>query len=115
MPHGLEKFHQYWFAQGVSLITNDKQLAAVFKKHAGNPSNRLQRVLLWIHINSNSQYYVRPEPELFITDLILRHNNKANIDKEIAAMGVLINTIELYTDIPDCMTSKAVREVTLED
>ena len=40
--HGLEKFHHYYFAKKVSIITNHKLLMIIFKKDVATLSQRLQ-------------------------------------------------------------------------
>ena len=47
--HGLENFHHYSFAREVSIITDHKPLAAIFKKDVATLSQRFQWILLRIH------------------------------------------------------------------
>ena len=40
--HGLKKLHHYCFARELSIITDDKPLAAIFKKDVAMLSQRIQ-------------------------------------------------------------------------
>ena len=111
--HDLEKFHHYWFANEVSMITDPKLLEAIFKKDVANLTIKFQRILLQL-----CQYYIRilhkSWPQLYITQWLSRHNNETSRDKVKPSMHITINIIESCTHIPDCMTAEEI-EVTLED
>ena len=100
--YGLEKFHHYFFARRVSIITDNKLLVAIFKKDMVTLSQRLQGIILRIH-----QYRVRiiykPGPDLFMTDWLPRQNHKENRDTGIPGIQLNINDILTSTNIPDCM------------
>ena len=46
----------------------------------------------------------KPRPELFIVNWLSRQNHSENNDEEIPSMQLSINTIQMATSIPECMT-----------
>ena len=100
--HRLYQFHHYCFVRELSIITDHKPLAAIFKKDAAMLSQKIQQILLRIH-----QYRVRiiykPGLDLFIADWLSRQNHKESKDAEIPDMQLNIDAIQT-TNIPDCMT-----------
>ena len=44
-----------------------------------------------------------PGPQLFIADLLSKHNHSENRDGEISGMSLNITVIEAYTEILECM------------
>ena len=63
--HGPEKLHCYYFISEVSMITDHKQLVAVFKKDVASLSHSLQRIELQIHQYS-TPILNKPGPQEFI-------------------------------------------------
>ena len=57
----LENFHDYFFVQEVSMITDHKQLVAIVKRDVSSLSHRLQRILLWIQ-QYNTRILYMPGP-----------------------------------------------------
>ena len=107
--HGLERFHHYCFAREVSIITDHKTPAAIFKKDVAKLSQRLQCALLRIH-----QFQVRivykSGPDLFITDWLSRHNHT-----EIQGMDTKINAIQTAKNIPECMSVPQLQQATAQN
>ena len=111
--HFLQNFHNYCFTHEVSMITDHKPLVIIFKMDVVSLSQGLQTILLCIH-----QYSIECStkcPQLFITDWLSRHNHKSNIDEEILGMNIIINVIESYTGIRDCMMTEEFRSATRDD
>ena len=84
------------------------------KKDATGLSQRPLRITLHIYQCSIRILY-KTCPQLFIADWPSRHNHKRNRDKEILGMNITINAIESFMDIPNWLTEKEIRSVTLED
>ena len=107
-------FHHYYFTHKVNMIMNHKPLVVIFKKDDTNLSYRFQRILLWIH-----QYIIRilykPGLQLFICDLLSRHNQKGNSVEEIPCMCITINMMEPCMEVPDCLKTEEIRAAILED
>ena len=79
--HGVQKFHNHCFMNGVSRITDHISLVAIFKKKVVILSHKLQRILLHIY-QCNRRILYRPGPQLFIADGISRHNQSEKSDQE---------------------------------
>ena len=45
-------------------------------------------------------------PQLFLADF--QHNHRIGIDEEIPRMGICINMIETFMNIPECMTVEEI-------
>ena len=107
--HGLEKFCDNCFAREVSIITDHKPLAAIFKKDVATLSQRIQLILLRIH-----QYGVRimykPGRCMFITGWLSRQNHTENKDTEIPGMQLNIEATQTTTNISDCITMKQLQQ-----
>ena len=112
--HGIKTFHYYCFAREVSIITNPKPLVTIFKKDVITLSQRIQCILLRIH-----QFQVRilykPGPELFIADWLSRHNHIENKDADIHGMDIKVNTIQIMTNIPECISIPQIQQATAQD
>ena len=70
----LEMFNHYCFSHEVSMTTDNKQLVAIFKKDVVILSQKIQRMLLYIHQHSRRILY-KATPQLFIADWLSRHNH----------------------------------------
>ena len=97
--HGLEKFHHYYFARELLIITDHKPLVAIFKKDVETLLQHIQCILLKTH-----QYRVRiihkPGSEIFIEDWLSQHNHEEGKDKPIKDMDIRIDAIQSTTDTP---------------
>ena len=54
-------------------------------------------------------------PELFIMDWLSRHSHKQNKDEEICGMDVRVDTLQISTDIPKCMSITQIQQATMQD
>ena len=84
------------------------------KKDVGSLSQRLQRILLYIHWYSIRILY-KPSPQLFLVNWLSRYNHKTNRGQEILGLNISINAIQSCVDIPDCITSKEIRPEIIDD
>ena len=76
-PHSLEKFHNYWFAHEVTMITDHKPLVAIIKN--GSPVTEIA-VNPDMHTLIQNKHHIRPELQLYVTDQLSRQNNDENKD-----------------------------------
>ena len=80
------------FANEVNMITHHKQLVVIFKKDDESLSHRLQRITLKIH-QYNIRILYKPGTQLFLEDLLSRHDHETNRDKEISGIYITINVM----------------------
>ena len=77
-------------------------------------SQGIQCILLRIY-----QYRIRilykPGPDVFIVDWLLRHNHTGNKDTVIPGMTLNIDTVNMMTDNPACMSVNEIQEATQKD
>ena len=71
---GLKEFLHYCFAREVLIITDHKQLVAIFKKDVAMLSQCIQGILLKIY-QSRVQIIYKPGPKIFIAGWLSRHNH----------------------------------------
>ena len=50
-----------------------------------------------------------------MADWLSRQNHNENKDKEIKGMQISINTIQLITNVPECMIFNELKEATYQD
>ena len=112
--HSLEKFHHYCFTRDVNIITDHKLLVAIFKKDIVTLSQRIQCILLRIHQYSVKILY-KQGPEIFIADWISQHNHKENKDEVIHRMDIRVNTMQIMTDVSECMSILQIQQATAQD
>ena len=86
--YGLETFHHYCFIHEVSMIIDHKPLVTICGNDASSLSHRLHRILLWIH-QYNIRILYKTEPQLFIADVLSRHNHETEMKKHQAATSPL--------------------------
>ena len=112
--HDLKKFHHYCSAKEVSIISNHKPLAAIFKKNVATLSQQIQCILLRIH-----QYQVRiiykPGLELFIANCLSWHNYMENKDEETHGMDVRVDAIQISMNEPECMSIQLIQQAIVQD
>ena len=65
----------------------------MFKKNIAILSQRLQQILLGIHLYRVRIIY-KPGPDLFIVDWLSRQNHSENKDEEIPGMQLSIKAIQ---------------------
>ena len=113
--HGLETWHHYCFARGISIITYHKLLVEIFKKKAWLHCHRIQHILLMIHQYRVSELY-KPGPDLLIADWLSRQNHKKKKQYDvILGMKININAIDTATDIPKCMAIQEIQQAEIKD
>ena len=107
------KFHHYCFARKVSIITDNKPLVAILKRH-GNTVTETTQNSAKIH-----QYIViiiyKPGPDLFIADWLSRQNHKESKDAEISGMQLNIDAKQTTTSFQDCMIIQELQQVTSQN
>ena len=81
---------------------------AIFKKDVATLSQKLNRILLYIHLYNTNIVY-KPEAQSFIADWLPRHNHNEGKDEEIPGMALSINAMEMCQDIPQYMTAKEIK------
>ena len=108
------KFHHYCFAMEVSIITDHKPLATIFKNDVATLSQLIQHILPRIH-----QYQViiiyKQGQELFIADWLSRHNHMEKRDEDIHGMYVMVDAIQVSLNIPECMSIQQIWQVSGQD
>ena len=88
---------------------------------SSNIQKRCKNTITEITMNSiqnmpgHSQNHIWPWPDLFIEDLLSRHNHKENKDTEIPSMQLNIDVIQTTTNIPDCMTIHKPQQAMSQD
>ena len=82
--YSLGKFHHYYFAKEVSIITYHKPLIIIFKKDVATLSQRLQQILLSIN-QCRDRILYKPRPDLFTTDWLSWQNHKEIMMKKLRA------------------------------
>ena len=112
--YGLEEFHHYCFARKVSIKMDHKPLVAIFKKEIVNLPQQIQCILLRKH-----QYRVKilykPGLEDFIAYWLSHEKHKENKDKAIYGMDIRVDTIQMSTNVPQCMSVQQIQQATVQD
>ena len=98
----------------MSIITDYKPLAAIFKKVVATLSQMLQRIHLRIP-QCRVRIIYKPGPNLFIGNRLSRQNHNEHKDEEITGMQVNINTIQTTTTIPEYMMICELQQQTSQD
>ena len=101
--HGLAKFHHYCIDREVLVITDHKLLVSIFKKDVATLSQRIQHILLTIHLYRVQVIY-KAGPDIFIADWLLRHNHAEYKDQPIKGMELWVDIIQTTTDMPECLS-----------
>ena len=112
--YGLEKFHHYYFADEVHVITYHKQLVVIRGKDVAMLWQCLQCIIWCIHQDRVCILF-KPGPELFILDCPLWHNHKENKDKEICGLNKNVNEVETVVDLAKCTSICNIQEATAGD
>ena len=112
--HGLEKFHHYYFAREVLIITEHRPLIAIFKKDMAMLSQCIQCILTKIH-QYRVQIIYKPGLKIFNADWLSRHHHKEGKDMPIKDMDIRIDTIQSTTDIPECVSISQIQQASVQD
>ena len=84
------------------MITDYKQLVAIFKNNVASLPHRLQRIIYRIH-QSDIRILFKLWPQLFIAEWLPRHKHKTNRQEETPGMYIMIHAIVIheYTRLHD--------------
>ena len=113
MLHGLEKFHHYYFARDVYVITDHKPLVTIFKKDVATLSQGIQQILLKMH-QHRVQNFIQTRDLKFLLQISLsHHNHKDNTGEAIQGMDIKVDAVQMMIDVPECMSMDQIQQFTV--